>query len=103
MSEQDDYLINKEKRFLELVRKTLSGIVRDVTPNDTSLKSPLSQSTTEDIIMCFGLIEVREHEMEQETKQENNIASKQRLHVTDTVKSSQSVSLESLKASLKKL
>jgi len=94
MSEQDEYLINKEKRILAAMRKTLSSIVRDVTPSNSSLKSPLSQSTTEDIIMCFGLITARE----QEITKENN----QKPRFTDEVKTSQTVSLDSLKATLNK-
>ena len=98
MSEQDDYVINKEKRILAAMRKTLSSVVRDVTPSSTSLKSPLSASTTEDIIMCFGLITAREQEITKERKQTNN----SKPHFTDEVKSTQTVSLDSLKATLNK-
>ncbi len=94
MSEQDEYLINKEKRILAAMRKTLSAIVRDVTPTSASLKSPLSNSTTEDIIMCFGLITARE----QEITKENN----QKPRFTDEIKTNQTVSLDSLKATLNK-
>jgi len=98
MSEQDDYLINKEKRILTAMRKTLSSIVREVTPSNSSLKSPLSQSTTEDIIMCFGLITAREQEIEQQQQKVNM----QKPHFTDEVKTTHNVSLDSLKATLKK-
>lgn len=98
MSEQDDYLINKEKRILTAMRKTLSAIVREVTPTSNSLKSPISQSTTEDIIMCFGLITAREQEIAKQEKQANT----QKPHFIDEVKSSQTVSLDSLKATLNK-
>ena len=92
MSEQDEYLLNKEKRILAAMRKTLSSIVRDVTPSSSSLKSPLSQSTTEDIIMCFGLITAREQEITKQNKQLNT----QNPHFTDEVKTTQTVSLDSL-------
>ncbi|MEH6455225.1 MAG: segregation and condensation protein A [Cocleimonas sp.] len=94
MSEQDETLINKEKRILAAVRKTLSSVIRDVTPTSSSLKSPISESTTQDIIMCFGLITAREQELSQ--------GNKQKPHFIDEVKTSQTVSLDSLKATLNK-
>ena len=98
MSEQDEYQSNKEKRILAAMRKTLSSVVRDVTPSSKSLKSPLSLSTTEDIIMCFGLITAREQEIDKHNKNINN----QKPRFTDEVKTSQTVSLDSLKATLNK-
>jgi len=98
MSEQDDYLINKEKRILAAMRKTLSSIVKEVTPSNSSLKSPLSQSTTDDIIMCFGLITAREQEIEHSKKKQNL----SRPQYVDQVSSTQTISIDSLKASLKK-
>ena len=97
MSDQDVYVNNKEQRILSAMRKTLSSIVRDVTPNNSSLKSPLSQSTTDDIIMCFGLITAREKEILEHNKQHNNL----KPHFTDEVKSSHNISLESLRDTLK--
>ncbi len=94
MSEQDETLINKEKRILAAMRKTLSSVVRDVTPSSSSLKSPISESTTQDIIMCFGLITAREQELSK--------GNKQKPHFIDEVKTSQTVSLDSLKATLHK-
>ncbi len=52
-----------EKRILLVMRKTLSSIVRDVTPAHRDLQSPLKDSTIEDIKMCFGLISAREREI----------------------------------------
>ena len=98
MSEHDDYQINKEKRILVAMRKTLSAIVRDVTPSSEAVKSPLSQATTEDIIMCFGLITAREQEIEQK----NNKVNTYKPQFTDEIKTTQIVSLDSLKATLKK-
>lgn len=98
MSEQGEYQISKEQRILAAMRKTLSSVVRDVTPSSTSLKSPLSESTTEDIIMCFGLITAREQEIMKANKPLNN----PKPHFTDEVKTSQTVSLDSLKATLNK-
>jgi hypothetical protein len=56
-----------EKRILLAMRKTLSSIVRDVTPTDRHLQSPLKDSTIEDIKMCFGLISAREREIAKES------------------------------------
>ena len=92
MSEQNEDLINKEKRILEAMRKTLSSVIRDVTPTSTILKSPISESTTQDIIMCFGLITAREQELSQ--------GNTQKPHFVDEIKTKQTVSLDSLKATL---
>lgn len=97
-SEQAENPNNKEKRILAAMRKTLSSVVRDVTPSSSSLKSPLSQSTTEDIIMCFGLITAREQEIDKQNKQLNS----KKPHYTDEVKTTQTVSLDSLKATINK-
>lgn len=106
MSEQDtnysnaeiDNAIEKEQRILAAMRKTLSRVVRDITPSSTSLKSPLSKSTTEDIVMCFGLITAREQELAKLIKSTNT----QKPHFTDEVKTTQTVSLDSLKSTLNK-
>ncbi|MGK0269622.1 MAG: hypothetical protein ACI88H_000254 [Cocleimonas sp.] len=98
MSEQDEDMSNKEKRILVAMRKTLSSIVRDVTPTSSSLKSPLSKSTTDDIIMCFGLITAREQEIDAQ----NKLLNSQKPHFTDEVKTTQTVSLDSLKATMNK-
>ncbi|MCK5902683.1 MAG: segregation and condensation protein A [Cocleimonas sp.] len=52
-----------EKRILLALRKTLANIVKDVTPSNRSLQSPLQTSTIEDIKMCFNLISAREYEI----------------------------------------
>jgi len=56
-----------EKRILLAMRKTLSSIVRDVTPTDRHLQSPLKDATIEDIKMCFSLISAREREIAKES------------------------------------
>jgi len=88
----------KEQRILVAMRKTLSSVVKEVTPSHASLKSPLSKATTEDIIMCFGLITAREQELALLTKTQHT----QKPHFIDEVKQTQTVSLSSLKSSLKK-
>lgn len=96
MSQEPEHF-TKEKRTLVAMRKTLSAIIRDVTPSSTALKSPLSESTVEDIKMCFGLIAAREHEIAQEAGVELN----ERPQYSDSPKKSNVVSLDSLKATMK--
>lgn len=47
------------------MRKVLSNIVKDVTPQPGML-NPLSQRTIDDIRECFGLIAAREAELARE-------------------------------------
>lgn len=100
MQDQNDNLSNlkNELRILTAMRKTLSSVVKDVTPNSTHLKSPLKQTTTDDIIMCFGLITAREQEIAKLLKTTQT----HKPRFIDEHKTSHSVSLDSLRASLKK-
>jgi len=65
---QDQADLEKEKRILSALRKTLAQVVKDVTPSDSALRSPLQPSTVEDVRMCFGLISAREREIMQALK-----------------------------------
>ncbi len=96
MSEEVEHF-TKEKRVLVAMRKTLSSIIKDVTPSSSALKSPLTATTVEDIKMCFGLIAAREQEIAQEAGVELN----DRPHYTDEAVTSKVVSLDSLKATMK--
>jgi len=87
-----------EKRILVAMRKTLSNIVKDVTPSSSALKSPLSDATIEDIKMCFGLIAAREQELAKEA----GIEVKDRPQYPDEPSNSNVVSLDSLKSTTKK-
>lgn len=87
----------KEKRVLVAMRKTLSNIIKDVTPSSSALKSPLTETTVEDIRMCFGLIAAREQEIAKEAGVELN----DRPHYTDEAVTSKVVSIDSLKISMK--
>jgi hypothetical protein len=84
----------KEKRILMAMRKTLGNVVKDVTPSSSALKSPLKESTIEDIKMCFGLIAARE----QEIAKEAGVELKQRPQYTDEPDKTNVVSLDSLKS-----
>ncbi len=86
-----------EKRILVAMRKTLSSVVKDVTPSSSALKSPLSETTIEDIKMCFGLIAAREQEIAKEAGVDLN----ERPQYPDSPEKSNVVSLDSLKSSTK--
>ncbi|KAA6184663.1 segregation and condensation protein A [Thiohalocapsa marina] len=54
--------LSTEQQILIAMRKTLSAIVRDVTP-PPGMKHPLSATTIEDVRHCFALISAREKEL----------------------------------------
>jgi hypothetical protein len=95
MSQEVEHF-SKEKRVLVAMRKTLSSIIKDVTPSSSALKSPLTENTVEDIRMCFGLIAAREQEIAKEAGVELN----ERPRYTDEAVTSNVVSLDSLKATI---
>ncbi len=97
MSEKPEHF-SVEKRILVAMRKTLSAVVKDVTPSSSALKSPLTESTIEDIKMCFGLIAAREQELAKEAGVELN----ERPQYSDEPTKSNVVSLGSLKSTMKK-
>jgi hypothetical protein len=53
----------KEREIMMVMRKLLTTIVREVTPDHKSLKHPLSDQTIQDIRTCLGLITAREKEL----------------------------------------
>ena len=95
MSQEVEHF-TKEKRVLVAMRKTLSSIIKDITPSSSAIKSPLTNSTVEDIKMCFGLIAAREQEIAKEAGVELN----EKPHFTDEVVTSNVVSLDSLKMTI---
>ncbi len=86
----------KEKRVLIAMRKTLGAIIKDVTPSNSAFKSPLSESTIEDVRMCFGLIAAREREIAEEA----GVEIKDRPQFTDEINKDNVISIDSLKATL---
>lgn len=56
----------KEREIMMVMRKLLTTIVREVTPEHKSLKHPLSDQTIQDIRACLGLITAREKELADE-------------------------------------
>ncbi len=54
--------LNKEQRILSQMHKTLSNIVKEVTPL-AGKPNPLSNGTIEEIKYCFAVISGREKEL----------------------------------------
>lgn len=54
---------NKERQILLVMRKVLSNIIKDTTPDHRSMKHPLSDPTIQQIRECLGLISMREREL----------------------------------------
>ncbi|MCB1755989.1 MAG: segregation and condensation protein A [Gammaproteobacteria bacterium] len=54
--------MHNERAIMIMMRKTLSGIIRDVTPLP-GMQSPLKDETVEDIRRCLGVIAAREQEI----------------------------------------
>lgn len=61
-----DNNLSKEQRTLIIMRKVLSAIVRETTPNP-GMKHVISEATREDIRACFSLISAREQELAQKS------------------------------------
>ena len=54
--------LSKEQQILIAMRKTLSAIIKDVTP-PPGMRHPLSEGTIEDVRQCLALIAAREKEL----------------------------------------
>jgi hypothetical protein len=54
--------LSKEQQVLIAMRKTLSAIIKDVTP-PPGMHHPLSGGTIEDVRQCLALIAAREKEL----------------------------------------
>ena len=89
---QESHQFTVEKRILIAMRKTLANIIKDVTPANQDLQSPLKNSTIEDIKMCFSLISAREREIAQEA----GVDIQDRPHFVDEPKRTNVVSIDSL-------
>lgn len=55
-----------EQRVMHAMRKVLASIIRETTPNP-GMKHVLSESTREDVRMCFSLISSRERELAEQS------------------------------------
>jgi len=76
--------LQKERDIMLVMRKVLTSIVREVTPEHRSLQHPLSDQTIQDIRNCLGLITAREKELAQEA----GLTAEERPHFTDEVRDS---------------
>lgn len=54
--------LTQEQQILIAMRKTLSAIIKDVTP-PPGMRHPLSAGTIEDVRQCLALIAAREKEL----------------------------------------
>jgi hypothetical protein len=68
----DQEHLSKDQQILVVMRKVLSAIVRETTPQP-GMRHPLSEGTIDDIRQCFGLISAREKELADEAGIENNM------------------------------
>ncbi len=84
--------LSKEQQIMVVMRKVLTSIVRETTPPPGMLH-PLSEHTIEDIRLALGLIAAREKEL----LDEQGIVNNDRPHFVDEPRSSQVVSLDSLR------
>jgi len=80
--------LTKDQRILQMMRKTLTNIIRDVTPHPGHV-SPISESTSKDIRDCLTLISAREQELAREMDQESTM----RPRFTDEPKSAEVIPL----------
>lgn len=55
----------KEQRIMMMMRKTLTNIIRETTPQP-GMRHPLEKSTLDDIRDCLVLISARERELAEE-------------------------------------
>ncbi|MEN8178053.1 MAG: segregation and condensation protein A [Pseudomonadota bacterium] len=76
--------LQKERDIMMVMRKVLTGIVREVTPEHKSLQHPLSDQTIQDIRNCLGLITAREKELAEEAGR----TAEERPHFTDETQKS---------------
>ncbi|MFK7793949.1 MAG: segregation and condensation protein A [Gammaproteobacteria bacterium] len=89
---QSDNKPSKEQRTLLVMRKVLSAVIRETTPNP-GMKHVLSDATREDIRLCFGLITTREHEL----AKQSGLDITERPRYTDEPKKSSVISIDALK------
>ncbi|MBA1446169.1 MAG: segregation and condensation protein A [Chromatiales bacterium] len=54
---------SKERDVMMVMRKVLTSIIRDTTPEHRSLQHPLTENTIQDIRHCLALITAREKEL----------------------------------------
>jgi len=83
--------LTPEQQLLILMRKTLSAIVKDVTP-PPGMRHPLSDATIAQVRHCLGSIAMREKEL---ASQQGRVA--ERPYYPDQPQSAQVVPIDSLR------
>ncbi len=68
----------KEQQIMMMMRKTLTGIIRDTTP-EPGMRHPLNERSLSDIRDCLMLISAREREL----AEKNGVVSKMRPRYVD--------------------
>ena len=76
-----------------VMRKVLTSVVREVTPEHKGLRHPLSEQTIQDIRNCLGLITAREKELADEAGR----TAEERPYFVDEPPKSKTVSISSIK------
>jgi hypothetical protein len=84
--------LQKERDIMRVMRKVLTSIVRDVTPEHKSLQHPLSDQTIQEIRGCLGLITAREKELAEEAGR----TAEERPYFTDEVKDTRVVPISKI-------
>ena len=64
--------LSKEQQVMVAMRKTLTNIIKDTTPNPGETHA-LTEATVNDIRMCLGLISTRERELLEEKGVQNDL------------------------------
>ncbi|GAB6043792.1 segregation and condensation protein A [Endothiovibrio diazotrophicus] len=64
--------LSKDQRILQMMRKTLTNVIRDVTPPPGHV-SPITEGTSKDIRDCLALISARERELAEELGQGSDL------------------------------
>jgi hypothetical protein len=89
---QSDQNSSKEQRTLLVMRKVLSAVIRETTPNP-GMKHVLSDATREDLRLCLQLISSREYEI----AQQSGLDIKERPRYADQPRQSEVISIDALK------
>lgn len=82
--------LTPEQQILILMRKTLSAVVKDVTP-PPGMRHPLSNSTIAQVRDCLGAIAMREKELASAER------TSERPYYADQPQSAQVVSIDSIR------
>ncbi len=80
--------LSKEQQIMVSMRKVLSNIIKEITPNSRD-KYPLSEQTVQDVRLCLMLITTRE----QELAKAEGMSTSARPHYTDEPQNTHKVNI----------